>query len=95
MRWLAVALATLFILIQYPLWIGKGGWVRVSELESQVAQQTEKNDQLKARNQTLRAEVIDLKTGSEAIEERARAELGMIKNDEIFVQVIEAPKAVK
>ena len=67
----------------------------MSELESQVAQQTEKNDQLKARNQTLRAEVIDLKTGSEAIEERARAELGMIKNDEIFVQVIEAPKAVK
>ena len=95
MRWLAVALATLFILIQYPLWVGKGGWFRVSELESQVAQQTEKNDQLKARNQTLRAEVIDLKTGSEAIEERARAELGMIKNDEIFVQVIEAPKAVK
>ena len=95
MRWLTVALATLFILIQYPLWVGTGGWFRVSELESQVAQHTAKNDQLKARNQTLRAEVIDLKTGSEAIEERARAELSMIKNDEIFVQVIEAPKAVK
>ena len=95
MRWLTVVLAALLVLVQYPLWIGKGGWFRVSELEASVAQQSEKNDKLKARNQTLSAEVIDLKTGTEAIEERARAELGMVKTDEIFVQVIEAPRAAK
>lgn len=95
MRWLTLALAALLVLVQYPLWIGKGGWFRVSELETKVAEQAEKNNKLKARNETLSAEVIDLKTGTEAIEERARAELGMVKADEIFVQVIEAPRAAK
>ena len=93
MRWLAVALATLLVLIQYPLWIGKGGWFRVSELEQRVQAQLDANAKLKGRNDALSADVKDLQTGTEAIEERARAELGMVKSDEIFVQVIDANKS--
>lgn len=92
MRWLTLALAVLLILVQYPLWIGKGGWFRVAELEERVKAQRETNAKLKLRNDALSAEVKDLKTGTEAIEERARAELGMVKSDEIFVQVIDVSK---
>ncbi len=89
MRLLAVALIVLIALIQYPLWLGKGGWLRVWQLDRQVHAQRETNDRLAARNQALAAEVRDLKEGYEAIEERARAELGMIKKDEIFFQVLD------
>ena len=92
MRWLTLALAALLVAVQYPLWIGKGGWFRVVELEQQVKAQRETNGRLKVRNDAMSAEVKDLKTGTEAIEEHARAELGMVKSDEIFVQVIEVPK---
>ncbi|WP_338844698.1 cell division protein FtsB [Massilia sp. W12] len=89
MRIIALCLAGLLILIQYPLWLGKGGWLRVWEMEKQVAQAHKKNDELKARNATLESEVADLKQGTESIEERARFELGMIKDDEVFVQVVD------
>lgn len=89
MRWLTVTLATLLVAIQYPLWLGKGGWFRVGELEQQVKAQVDTNGKLKARNDALSADVKDLQTGTAAIEERARAELGMVKPDEIFVQVID------
>ena len=69
------------------MWLGKGGWLQVRETERQLAQQREANAKLKARNGALDADVRDLKTGSEAIEERARSELGMIRNDEVFFQV--------
>jgi cell division protein FtsB len=92
MRWLTFGLAALLVLIQYPLWIGKGGWLRVSDLEQQVKAQRESNAKLRVRNDAMSAEVKDLKTGTEAIEERARAELGMVKADEIFVQLIDVPK---
>ena len=87
MRWLAAILLLLIAALQYPLWFGKGGWLSVRELDRQVAAQREANARLKLRNDTLDADVRDLKTGSEAIEERARSELGMVKHDEILFQL--------
>lgn len=87
MKVLGLILFVLIILLQYPLWLGKGSWHRVWEVGQQVASQHEINRKLKIRNAALDAEVQDLKQGSAAIEERARNELGMIKQDEIFFQV--------
>ena len=89
MRILTLVLAGLIALIQYPLWLGKGSWLRVWEVDQQIRAQRDTNRQLKARNDGLEAEVRDLKLGLEAVEERARSELGMIRNDEIFFQVLE------
>ena len=91
MRLISISLALLLVLIQYPLWLGTGGWMHVRELEHQVLLAHQKNDELRARNAKLYSEVQDLKEGTGAIEERARYELGMIKNDEIFIQVIVPP----
>jgi cell division protein FtsB len=85
---LAAVLVTLVVALQYPLWFGKGGWLRVRELERSLVAQAEANAKLKARNDALDAEVRDLKEGNEAIEERARLELGMIKRDETFYQLV-------
>jgi cell division protein FtsB len=94
MRILTLALAGLVLAIQYPLWLGKGGWLRVWEVDQQISAQREINVRLKARNGALDAEVRDLKQGVEAIEERARSELGMIRNDEIFFQLLDdAPRS--
>jgi cell division protein FtsB len=89
MRLIAICVAVLLLLIQYPLWLGKGGWLRVWELDRQVEVAQQKNDELRARNAKLHSEVMDLKDGTGAIEERARYELGMIRSDEIFIQVLE------
>ncbi len=86
MKWPTWVLAALLILLQYPLWFGKGGLLRVWDLERQLAAQREMNQGLEARNAALDAEVRDLKSGLEAIEERARYELGLVKEGEIFVQ---------
>ena len=91
MKWLTLAVAALFVLIQYPLWLGKGGWLRVWEVDQQIRAQREVNVRLKARNTALDAEVRDLKQGIEAIEERARSELGMVRQDEIFFQLLDEP----
>ncbi|KQV40872.1 cell division protein FtsB [Massilia sp. Root335] len=88
MRIITLALAALLLLIQYPLWLGKGGWLTVADLEAQVAATHAHTEQLKARNAKLESEVHDLKDGLGAVEERARYELGMIKSNEIFVQVL-------
>ena len=88
MRLIIIALAALLLLIQIPLWLGKGGWLRVRDLEHQVAQARKKNDELRARNAKLESEVRDLEEGTGAVEERARYELGMIKDDEVFVQIV-------
>ena len=95
MRWLSVALLSLVILLQYPLWLGKGGWLRVWDVDRQLQAQKEDNKKLEIRNAGLDAEVRDLKQGYDAIEERARFELGMIKQDEVFVQIPEKPAAAK
>lgn len=101
MRLITLSLAALLLLIQYPLWLGKGGWLRVWDLEGQVEVAQKKNAELKARNDKLNSEVRDLREGTGAVEERARYELGMIKDGEIFVQILEqngsvsaAPKPV-
>lgn len=89
MRSLAITLSLLIVAVQYPLWFGKGGWLRVRELDQQLEAQRAQNDKLAQRNAALNAEVVDLKTGLEAIEERARTELGMIKPNEIFFHVLD------
>lgn len=92
MRLIIICLTALLILIQFPLWLGKGGWLRVWDLDQQVVAAEKKNDELKARNAKLASEVQDLKEGTGAVEERARYELGMIKENEVFVQVIDPNK---
>lgn len=86
MRWLTVTLALLLITLQWPLWFGKGSWLRVWQLEQKLRTQTTINQQLSARNKALDAEVRDLKQGTDAIEERARNELMMIRQGEVFFQ---------
>ena len=91
MRPLAVALILLIAAIQYPLWLGKGGWLRVREMDRQVSAQHAVNESLMLRNAAVYAEVRDLKEGYAAVEERARNELGMIKSDELFFQILDRP----
>ena len=91
MRWLTLMLMGLVVAVQYPLWAGKGGWFRVWEVDREIAAQREVNARLKVRNVALDAEVRDLKQGLEAIEERARSELGLIRQDEIFFQLLDDP----
>ena len=96
MKFVTFALAALIALLQHPLWIGKGSWLRVWEVDQQLKAQRDTNQKLVLRNAALDAEVRDLKQGLDAIEERARSELGMIKRDEIFFQIVDerpAPKA--
>ncbi len=87
MRLFTLVLLALLALIQYPLWLGKGSWLRVWELERQLVHQNKANERLVERNRALEGEVRDLKQGTGAIEERARYELGMMRPDEVFVQV--------
>jgi len=85
---LTLILIALIALLQYPLWLGKGSWLKVWEIDQQVTRQHESNRKLQMRNAALDAEVRDLKQGHEAIEERARNELGMIKQNEIFFHIV-------
>ncbi|MFK8010502.1 MAG: cell division protein FtsB [Marinicellaceae bacterium] len=79
----------LLIIMLWSRWFGSGGSNELKEKQYLYEQQLEKNKQLQARNEKLKAEVLDLKQGLEAIEERARSEMGMIKSDEVFIQVID------
>ena len=88
MKGLSFILAVLIVLLQYPLWLGKGSWLQVWEFGRQLTTQQEINEKLKTRNAALDAEVRDLKQGYEAIEERARTELGMIRQDEVFFYIL-------
>lgn len=87
-RLLILLLLFLIVLLQLKLW-GRDGMVKVRELEAAIATQREENERLKARNAALEAEVLNLKEGKEAIEERARSELGFIGEDETFYHVID------
>jgi cell division protein FtsB len=91
MRLLAISFAAMIVLLQWPLWIGKGSWLKVWQIESQLAAQKQQNEKLTSRNSALDAEVRDLKTGTDAIEERARNELGMVRPEEVFFQVLDKP----
>ena len=88
MRSLTAVLAVLVVLLQYPLWLGKGGWLRVWDLDRQLQAQSEQNAKLRLRNEALDAEVRDLKQGLDALEEQARYELGMVGYEERFFQVV-------
>lgn len=88
MRLIFLALLVLLALIQYPLWFGQGGWFAVWDLQQQVREQQAVNEGLRARNQAMEAEVEDLRTGTQAAEEKARRELGLMHEREVFVQIL-------
>lgn len=92
MRLLIVALLALLGFLQYRLWVGEGSLAEVHGLKQEIGVQEAELERLRARNRELQAEVDDLRTGLDALEERARGELGMIKPGEIFIQVIAPPK---
>ena len=91
MRSLTVILVGLLLLLQYPLWLGKGGWFRVWATQQQSLRQQQINAALATRNAAMDAEVEDLKHGLGAIEARARTELGMVRQDEVFFQILDSP----
>ena len=93
MRIVIYSMLLLLIAIQYPLWLGKGGWLKVYEMEKQLELQQAKNSLLSLRNAKLSGDVKDLKDGTRAIEERARVEHGMIKESEFFVQILPNEKS--
>jgi cell division protein FtsB len=88
MRPLAIILLLIILVLQYQLWFGEGSLVKVWQLRREIATQQAQNQSLKERNDALAGEVRDLKQGVEAVEERARTELGMIKDGETFYQVV-------
>ena len=92
-RLVALVLLIVLVLLQVKLWVGDGGWREVEQLEASVATQRSENRKLEQRNAALEAEVDDLKRGQAAVEERARAELGMIKPGETFYRVVEPTPA--
>jgi len=92
MRYLSAALIALIALVHAELWFGKGGVPRMMELQGKLQTQLAENSAAKARNTQLDAEVRDLKEGLEMVEEKARYELGMVKPDEILVQVTTAKR---
>ena len=87
MRYVSLVLIVLLALVQAELWAGKGGRSHVVQLQSQLQSQQQANEASRQRNQRLAAEVSDLKEGLEMVEEKARSELGMVKPDEILVQL--------
>lgn len=91
MRIVTLVLLVLFVLLQFKLWLGEGGFTEVARLETRVESQRQQNDDLLQRNAELRAEVEDLRERLEAVEERARNELGLIKPAEQFYQVVPSP----
>lgn len=88
MRWLTPVLALLIVLLQYPLWFGDSGWIKILSEGRRVEEQRQLNEKLRQRNAAFAAEVQDLRQGKDAIEERARSELGMIRPDEIYVRIV-------
>ena len=91
MTYINILLIVVLALLQYRLWSGHGSIPEVERLEAIKQAQVEENDRLKERNLSLAAEVLDLKQGLEAVEERARSEMGMIKANETFFQIIQVP----
>lgn len=89
MKALVAALVLVLLGLQWRLWVGDGGVAELRQLEAQLAVQEQENEALRLRNQMLESEVLDLKNGLEAVEERARADLGMTREDETFYMIIE------
>lgn len=95
MRLATLIIVAVIIFLQWPVWLGKGSWSTVLQLQDDLVHQREANQKLTARNDSLHAEVVNLKTGYDAVEERARSELGMIKQDEVFFQVLKPGSIVR
>ena len=93
MKIIVYILIGILIGLQYPLWLGNGGVLALWKLKREITEQRQENAGLKERNLALEAEVRDLKEGYEALEERARAELGMVRRGETLYQIIERPQA--
>ncbi|NUO73933.1 MAG: cell division protein FtsB [Frateuria sp.] len=93
LRWIALILLLVLLGLQFKLWTGSGGMREVETLRASVKKQGDDNERLRQRNQALAADVSDLKHGEQAVEARARAELGLIKSGETFYQVVERPAA--
>lgn len=91
LRWIALILLLILIGLQFKLWSSHGGMSEVTSLRVAVQKQSDENDKLVQRNQALAADVEDLKHGEQAVEARARAELGLVKPGETFYQVVEKP----
>jgi cell division protein FtsB len=89
LRWALIVLVLILAALQYRLWVGEGSLGEITLLRRQIGEQGAEIEQLKARNRALQAEVEDLKRGLEAVEERARAEMGMVKEGEVFFQIVE------
>lgn len=89
MKALLAGLVIVLLILQWRLWAGSGGVSELRQLEAQLAAQQSENEALRLRNDMLENEVLDLKTGLEALEERARADLGMTREGETFYRVIE------
>ncbi|MDE1941764.1 MAG: cell division protein FtsB [Betaproteobacteria bacterium] len=90
-RWLRIALLTLVVVLAYALILGKGGWLRIRSLDQQISSQKATNQDMQKRNEALSAEVQDLKKGSDALEERARVDLGMIRQGEVYYRYVQPP----
>ncbi len=88
MKLLALILFAIIALLQYPLWFSKSSWKRVWQVEEEVAEARQNNLKLQQRNNMLEAELSDLKQGLEAVEERARSDLGMVKQNEVLFQIV-------
>jgi len=91
LRWIALVLILILIGLQLKLWSGNGGMREVDALRVSVKKQADDNAKLQQRNQAVGADVLDLKHGDQAVEARARTELGLIKPGEVFYQVVEQP----
>jgi cell division protein FtsB len=89
MRWLNIVLLIMLVGLQYRLWIGPGSWAQVAGLRETIDKQRQLDERLAGRNQMLEGEVLNLKSGYDAIEERARNDLGMIKRGETFYLVVD------
>ena len=89
MKWISAILIILLVGLQYRFWVGEGSMAEVVHLNHAIEKQKTENEKMRERNAALDAEVQDLKQGVEAIEERARSELGMVKKDEVFFQIVE------
>lgn len=95
MKTLIAIFIALLLLLQYKLWFGDGNMRELWRLQTAIEEQKKENEKLRERNTALEAEVQDLKQGLEAVEERARSELGMIKKDETFYQIVEDDEVKK
>ncbi len=88
-RWFIILLVLIFCGLQYRLWFGDANVLQLMSLRQQIGEQQAENEQLQTRNRQLEAEVVDLKKGLSAIEERARSDQGMVRSDEVFYQLVE------